>query len=119
MLALVLTILLGLAACLGEGVWSGLAWAGDELFVANTGANAITVYGRTASGNVAPLRTLIGGATGLNQPISVVADTVNNELVVGNWGNNSITVYSLAATGNTAPIRTLAGAATGLTWQIQ
>ena len=100
--ALVLTLALGLAALLGEGVWPSTAWGQEELFVANFSNNAITVYPRTASGATAPIRTLSGAATGLNGPDGLVVDTVNNELVVANFSNSSITVYSRTASGNFA-----------------
>ena len=118
---LVVTLALGLAALLGEGVCPRTAWGQDELFVANAGTSTITVYRRTASGNIAPTRTLAGPATGLRNPGGLVVDTVNNELVVLNGGDGvqdfgppSVTVYPRTASGNVAPIRTLAGAATGL-----
>lgn len=46
--------------------------AQEELFVANTLAQSITVYSRTANGNIAPLRTISGPATGLNNPLGLV-----------------------------------------------
>jgi len=60
--------------------------ANNELLVVNQVTNSVTVYARTASGNVAPLRTLSGAATGLSNPIGLAVDTVNNELAVGNFG---------------------------------
>ena len=112
--ALIATCAFGLAMLLSEGVRPPIAWGEDELFVANFDANSITVYSRTASGDVAPTGTLAGAATGLSGPIGVVVDTVNDELMVTNLNNNSVTVYSRAARGNTAPIRTLAGGSTSL-----
>ena len=38
------------------------------------------VYSRTASGNVAPLRTITGAATGLSDPRGIALDVVNNEV---------------------------------------
>jgi DNA-binding beta-propeller fold protein YncE len=90
------------------------AEAQDELFVANIVGDAVTVYSRTASGNTAPLRTLSGGTTGLNDCVGVALDLTNDELVVTNFDTPSVTVYSRTATGNTAPLRTLSGGATGL-----
>ena len=88
------------------------AFAQDEMFVTN--ATSITVYARTANGNVAPVRTLAGAATGLNFPVGVAVDLVNNELIVANAGNDSVTVYARTASGNTAPLRTIGGPITGL-----
>ncbi len=104
--ALGLFILLSVLAC------APLAWAQEELYVANSLGNSVTVYPRTASGNIAPLRTLAGPATGLDSPMRLVVDTINNELLVANLF--SITVYPRAASGDTAPLRTLSGPATGL-----
>jgi hypothetical protein len=112
--ARIATLAFGLAMLLGEGVRPPIAWGEDELFVANFGANSITVYGRTANGDVGPTGTLAGPATGLNGPIGVVVDTVNDELVVTNLNDNSVTVYGRAASGNTVPTRRIAGGTTGL-----
>jgi 6-phosphogluconolactonase (cycloisomerase 2 family) len=94
----------------------------NELFVANglTSFNAqpfgnfVRVYSRTASGKTAPLRTLSGAATGLQDPRGLALDATNDELFVANQDGNSVTVYSRSANGNTAPVRTLSGPATGL-----
>lgn len=104
-------VLVVAAILLSMGI--GTAFAQDEIFVAN-GNNSITVHARTANGNVAPLRTLVGAATGLSGPNGIAVDLVNNELIVVNASNNSVTVYARTASGNTAPLRTITGAATGL-----
>ncbi len=65
----------------------------DELLVANFGNNSVTVYARTATGNVAPLRTLSGGATGLSAPEGLVVDAAHDELLVANNFPPSVTVY--------------------------
>ena len=97
------------------GMDSRAALAQDELFVTNRSANSVTVYARTANGNVAPLRAIVGAATGLSTPQGLAVDTVNNELAVANLvGAGSVTVYARTADGNVAPLRTIVGAATGL-----
>lgn len=108
------TGLVRLVAVILLGALSAAAWAQDELFVTNAGANSVTVYSRTAGGNTAPVRTLVGAATGLSAPVGVAVDTVNDELIVVNSGNSSVTVFARGASGNTAPLRKLVGAATGL-----
>jgi hypothetical protein len=40
----------------------------NQIFVANNGNGSITVYGRTDTGNVAPVRTIAGASTGLSGP---------------------------------------------------
>jgi hypothetical protein len=91
--------------------------ASNELVVSDEGSvnfAAIRVYPRTASGDVAPLRSITGAATGLSLPLGVALDTVNGEIQVVNEGTHSLTVYPRTGTGNVAPLRTLAGAGTGL-----
>ena len=99
---------------LGLGI--GAASAQNEIFVDNSSSNSVTVYSRTASGNVAPIRTIAGAATGMNSPEGIAVDSVNNEIFVANDfpANGTIKVYGLTASGNVAPIRTIAGSATGM-----
>jgi len=111
--ALRYALFIGLAAVAGVLSLVPAAFA-QELFVTNFDGDSITVYKRTDSGNTAPLRTLVGAATGLDGPDGLVLDLINNELLVANNDINSITVYKRTDSGNTAPIRTLVGAATGL-----
>lgn len=85
------------------------AAAQDELVVTNFLGNSVTVYDRTADGNSAPLRTLVGPATGLNHPMGVAQDLVHDELFVANNLGASVTVYARTANGNTAPLRMLTG----------
>jgi DNA-binding beta-propeller fold protein YncE len=109
---------LGLVAALSGGTVLGLsarpAGAQDELFVANPVADSITVYGRTASDDVAPLRSISGTATGLAGPGGIAVDPANDEVLVANARGHSITVYGRAASGNISALRTIRGAATGL-----
>lgn len=104
----VMTILLG--------VGSGAARAQGVMYVSNGSNNSVTAHTRTANGNIAPLRTIAGDATGLNGPLGLAVDTVNGELFVVNNTSTSVTVYALTDNGNVAPLRTLAGAATGLSF---
>src|SRR5262249_19136441 len=86
----------------------------NELVVVNFGNNSVTVYSRTATGNIAPVRMLSGSNTKLNGCYGLVVDTANDELVVTNNNAPSVTVYPRTATGNALPIRMLFGSATGL-----
>ncbi len=90
----------------------------NEIFIGNFGFSAgdvsgsITVYPRTANGDVTPLRTIAGSSTGLSFTLSsMTVDTVNDELFVA-AGN--ITVFARTANGNVAPLRTIFGYFTGL-----
>ena len=106
---------LGLALLVGVAGHFAPAWAQDELFVTNQDSNSVTVYFRTADGDVTPVRTLSEGLTGLSDPSGLFLDTVNNELFVANAGNDTVTVYPLNWTDpNTPPIRKLDGLLTGL-----
>lgn len=89
-----------------------LAAANGEIYIAN--ANNILIHERTASGNVAPVRTISGALTGLSTAHGIFVDTVNNEIFIANSDNDSITVYSKTASGNVAPLRTIMGASTVL-----
>jgi DNA-binding beta-propeller fold protein YncE len=90
--------------------------AADVLYVADTGsvpaANAILAFGpaSTASGNIAPLRTII-------VPYfiaAVVVDPANNRLFVADSTNNAINIYDSASTlsGAVVPSRSVSGPAT-------
>jgi len=96
----------------------------NEIFVANTENNTITVYenDRTKEGNIdiPPKRTIRGDMTKLSSPVSVFLDTVNNEIFVANFSfdDGSVTVYENDRTKigdvNIPPLRTIAGKTTKL-----
>src|SRR5262245_18068302 len=56
------------------------ASAQDEITVTNHAGDSVTTYPRTATGNVPPLRTLVGVATALVAPPPVVVDTIHDEV---------------------------------------
>jgi DNA-binding beta-propeller fold protein YncE len=92
--------------------------ANDRLYMANYIGNSILVFNNasTASGNIAPNRTISGGSTTLNNPGGIFVDTTNNRLYVANYGGDSILLFSNASTadGNIAPNRTISGGSTTL-----
>jgi DNA-binding beta-propeller fold protein YncE len=63
----------------------------------------VLVFGITANGDVAPLRTLAGPATGLDQAWGIAVDAAHDEIFVANA--DSVTVYSRTASGNAPPLR--------------
>jgi sugar lactone lactonase YvrE len=81
-----------------------------NIYVANI-AGSITVFAAGATGNVAPLRTITGAATGLNGPGGITLDS-SGKIYVANGNGNSITVFAAGANGNVAPVTTIAGAST-------
>jgi hypothetical protein len=86
----------------------------DEIMVANTGNDSVTVYSRTASDNTAPLRSLTGTQTGLSRPKGIYLDAAANEILVANSGKNSVTIFNRKAYLNASPYRTIIGDLTGL-----
>ena len=84
--------------------------------VANGGGDAVSEFAFGATGNVAPLLTLGGGATGLNAPVGIALDPATGHVFVANDGPGigSVTEYADGVFGNAAPIATIAGASTGL-----
>ena len=101
--------------------------ANDELIVTNSSASStpgnasILIFGRTASGNAAPVRNITGAATGLYFSHHMAFDPSTGEIIVVNPGDlapfgatASITVHDRTANGNVAPLRTLTGTSTGL-----
>jgi NHL repeat-containing protein len=79
------------------------------------GAPSITVYARTASGNVTPKRTIQGNLTQLDHARPLFVDSGRHEIVVANGSpTDAILFFDQNANGNVAPVRVLQGARTGL-----
>lgn len=94
--------------CLQSGSLA-VGWDGTAYVLGTDGV--VRVFAAGAKGNVAPVRTLGGSATGItaNSTLKVAAD---GTLYVGSAG--SLRVFAAGAKGNAAPVRTLAGSATGV-----
>src|SRR5260370_30823765 len=92
----------------------------NEIFVANWGNPSLTVYPRTASGNVAPLRTLTNAPAGsaqvgIGNPGAMAIDTVNNEFYVTNCVSHPrIAVFNRLANGALSPTSAIERPATRL-----
>ena len=83
--------------------------------VGSTHAPSITVYSRTAKGNVAPLRTIQGPNTMLDNAKPIFVDSERHEIVVANGGpTDALLFFDQKAKGNAAPVRVIQGADTGL-----
>jgi hypothetical protein len=80
-------------------------------YVANPAAGSVTAYAAGASGNVAPVLSLAGPATGLSQPTGVVVDDTGH-VFVSNPTANTIIEHAPEVTGNVAPVATIAGTRT-------
>jgi sugar lactone lactonase YvrE len=83
-------------------------------YVANRSPASVTAYATGANGNAAPILTLSGPATGLQQASGLVTDT-NGDVFVTDPVANAITEFAPEANGNVAPIARIAGTATKLT----
>jgi DNA-binding beta-propeller fold protein YncE len=119
-----------------------LAPGRDELAVSVQQSNALSVFKRTATGGDAPIRTIRGLATQLEDPHGVFFDEQHNEIITANHGNwtqirpytpydplvqemeyksgwfhgPSITFHAADANGDQAPLRVIEGTQTGLNW---
>lgn len=112
----------------GFSLPSGIAVDGSrgEIFVTSVGANSVVVHPTSARGNVPPIRTIQGAATGLamgrvasfiGQPFAGIdVDEVHGEIFVVNDSAvpPSITVYGVTDDGNVTPRRTIQGGNTTL-----
>lgn len=95
---------------------AGLAIIGNELFVSNPTGSQISVF-PTSAGNdgtteTAPVRTIVGGATLLNNPGQLA--NLNGSLLVANTGGASVLNFASSATGNAAPITRLTSSGASL-----
>lgn len=84
-----------------------------EMVVANRGNDSITIYSRTASGDVAPIRTITGSSTGLKGPRGLDLDRVTNEIWVAHRGQQAVMaflppIFSVSSNGD-APSSVLTG----------
>lgn len=79
---------------------------GNAGIYVTTVSNSVLVFPLTATGNVAPTRTISGSNTGLSLPIGIGVDS-HGSVYVANRTGSKVTVYPLGANGNIAPTRTL------------
>ena len=86
----------------------GVAHGQEEIFVADPNTFSVRVYPRTASGDIAPLRVITGGDTGLHSVHGVAVDEVHGEVfVVNTCCPASIVVHDRFANGNVPPRRVI------------
>jgi hypothetical protein len=94
----------------------------NEIYVMNLGHTkgstalpSITVYPRAARGNVAPVRTIQGPETRLDNCGQIYVDAQRGEIVVGNGSpSNDVLVFDQLADGPARPKRIIRGHRTGL-----
>jgi sugar lactone lactonase YvrE len=77
---------------------------------------SVTVYAPGATGNVAPIQTISGSNTGIDNPNAVAVDSKGRIYVSstppGSTAGCCITIYAKNANGNVAPIRSIGGSNT-------
>ncbi len=99
-----------------QGIW--LDATSDQLYVANQFGHSVTVFDNasTATGNIAPSRTISGASTGLASPTGVWYDASTNRLYVADQFADSISVFDggNTVTGNITPSKVIAGPNTNL-----
>ena len=111
---------------------SGIALdAEGNIYVTNakgggaSGHGSVTVYPPHSDGDVKPIESISGAATGLDEPSGIALDSSGDIYVVnqaGFTGSGSVTVYNSGSNGNVAPARKLSGQKThistpaGLLW---
>src|ERR1700674_4411542 len=86
----------------------------DAIFVSN--GEYVTIYPIGSNGNVAPIGTIDGTATGLSGSAGIAVDAGGNIYVANAFGKPSgsapsgfVTVYPLGSNGNVDPIATISG----------
>ncbi|HEV8579094.1 MAG TPA: IPTL-CTERM sorting domain-containing protein [Thermoanaerobaculia bacterium] len=91
----------------------------DELLVADVhfpSPDAVRVFSRTATGNTAPLHSIVGASTGLEIPEGLTL-TQSGEILVANSGESSrYAAFPRTANGDVAPSRvvSIAGGSSGI-----
>ncbi len=73
------------------------------------GPPSISVYARTANGDVAPLAVIKGSKTQLNWPAALAVDPGRGEVYVANDSGDSVLVFKVTDNGNVAPSRVIKG----------
>lgn len=72
-------------------------------------SNSISVFANGATGNVAPIRTISGGATGLTSPAGLAVDSAGTIYVADAYSSSSIpghvSAFTSTQSGNVTPAR--------------
>jgi hypothetical protein len=81
--------------------------------VANRVGKSVLTFAPGSTGNVAPVTTIVGAATGLNNPSGIAFDG-RGLLYVADVNAASISVFAPNASGNVPPVRSISGSNTTL-----
>lgn len=112
------SLVLGASQITGIFGVTGLALdSSDQIYVTSSVStsasqfSSVTVYPAGSDGNVAPIATISGSSTLLNEPASIAVDAAGN-IYVGDY--QAIEIYAAGSNGNAAPIARISGTNTGL-----
>ena len=72
------------------------------------------MFAAGASGNVAPVQTISGSKTGLNDVSSTGIDAKGHILVADFTNGGTLYTFASNANGNVAPLHAIGGSATGM-----
>jgi hypothetical protein len=115
-----LAVIVAAAACHSD-MTQPTPLSGPRIYVAdNLGGNSskILIFAKDASGNAAPVDSIVGASTHLAFIGGLTADAAGNLYVANDdaTGLDSgwVTVFAAGSTGNVAPARVIAGSLTGL-----
>lgn len=79
---------------------------------------ALFMFAAGASGSVAPMSTISGATTTVNEPESLATDALDNIYYVDNEGGSpTIMMFATGATGNVAPTKSMTSSAFTGSWQ--
>ncbi|MBI2817193.1 MAG: hypothetical protein HYX72_09665 [Acidobacteria bacterium] len=81
----------------------------DEIYITNQFAQSVLTFRGGADGQEAPIRTIQGPKTLLENPGTLEIDEVNHEIFVPQPGSENVLVFPLTANGDVAPLRILQG----------
>lgn len=81
-------------------------------------STALLMFAAGANGSVAPVSTISGATTTVNEPESMAADALDNIYYVDNEGGApTIMMFAAGATGNVAPTKSMTSTAFTGSWQ--
>lgn len=88
----------------------GFTFTPASLFVTNSGASSWSVHGLASNGDQPPLRTVVGGQTGIASPIGLCV--AGGNVYVADIAVDVVAVFPTGATGDVAPTQLIGGVAT-------
>jgi hypothetical protein len=80
------------------------------------GCSHLSVFSSTDSGDVAPLREIVGSATQLFDVSGLAVDSYRNQIAVTNGQGGSLTIYARDGVNDVKPVRSIDGPGTRLNY---